>query len=433
MLIHTGGLANGSDSPAARHRRLDDARRSSRLAPAANAQSISGDLVVRVVDPSDLAVPGAAVTLTEVETGVMQSAVTDAQGTYLFGQLKPGVYKLEVTTSGFKSTNVQDIRIQVGQRARVDVKLVVATVAEDVTVSAAAATLINAESAAIGQVVDSKVMVELPLNGRNFIQLAQLSAGAMPIGIGVSPASSWTGRGDTTLSIAGGRESNNSFLVNGIETRNARFGNAGIRPSIDAIQEVKIQRSTFGAEFGRSAAIINTTIKSGTNQWHGSVFEFNRDDALRCERLLPEPHRPRQAAVQAEQLRRRRSAARWWSRRCTTAGIARSGSSTTRGSGRRCGRAPPGCTRRRRNSGAISRTTAPGPGLFPTSSAFCQANAGSRKCVDVIDYTTGQPFPGNVIPTARLDPDHAARHAVHGDAERDGAGRRRHVPELQLD
>jgi hypothetical protein len=157
--------------------------------PAASAQSISGGLVVRVVDPSDLSVPGAAVTLTDVETGVMQSAVTDAQGTYLFGQLKPGVYKLEVTTSGFKSTNVEDIRIQVGQRARVDVKLVVATVAEDVTVSAAAATLINAESAAIGQVVDSKVMVELPLNGRNFIQIAQLSAGAMPIGIGVSPAS----------------------------------------------------------------------------------------------------------------------------------------------------------------------------------------------------------------------------------------------------
>ena len=127
-------------------------------------------------------------------------------------------------------------------------------------------------------------------HGRHFIHLAQLSAGATPIGIGVSPASTWTGRGDTTLSIAGGRESNNSFLVNGIETRNARFGNAGIRPSIDAIQEVKIQRSTFGAEFGRSAAIINTTIKSGTNQWHGSVFEFNRDERFGCQRLLPEPH-----------------------------------------------------------------------------------------------------------------------------------------------
>ena len=131
MPINTGGLRNGGT------RRLRSIVAWVALAivaavPAASAQSISGDLVVRVVDPSDLSVPGAAVTLTEVETGVMQSAVTDAQGTYLFGQLKPGVYKLEITTSGFKSTNVQDIRIQVGQRARVDVKLVVATVAEDV-------------------------------------------------------------------------------------------------------------------------------------------------------------------------------------------------------------------------------------------------------------------------------------------------------------
>ena len=247
MFLHPGGRPDGGSS---RLRAIVAAvvLLIVAAAPPASAQIISGDLVVRVVDPSGLTVAGAAVALTEIDTGVTQSAVTDSQGTYLFGQLKPGMYLLGVSLAGFKSTNVRDIRIQVGQRARVDVHLLVATVAEAVTVSAAATTLLNAESAAIGQVMDSKVMVELPLNGRNFIQIAQLSAGATPIGIGVSPASTWTGRGDTTLSIAGGRESNNSFLVNGIETRNARFGNAGIRPSIDAIQEVKIQRSTFGAQ-----------------------------------------------------------------------------------------------------------------------------------------------------------------------------------------
>ena len=402
MPINTGGLANGGP------RRLRSlvawvALSIVAAVPAASAQSISGDLVVRVVDPSDLSVPGAAVTLTEVETGVMQSAVTDAQGTYLFGQLKPGVYKLEITTSGFKSTNVQDIRIQVGQRARVDVKLVVATVAEDVTVSAAAATLINAESAAIGQVVDSKVMVELPLNGRNFIQLAQLSAGATPIGIGVSPASTWTGRGDTTLSIAGGRESNNSFLVNGIETRNARFGNAGIRPSIDAIQEVKIQRSTFGAEFGRSAAIINTTIKSGTNQWHGSLFEFNRDEKFdandfflnRTNRAKP-PFKQNNFGTAVggplliPSLYDGRNRTFWF---FNYEGFRQEVTASATG-------LYPSAAQLRGNLADDSA----GTGLFPTSSAFCQANAGSRKCVNVIDYTTGQPFPGNVIPTGRLDP-----------------------------
>ena len=263
------------------------------------------------LDPSDLIVGGASLSLTEVQTGITHDAATDAQGTYLFGQLKPGLYRLEVGASGFRTTNVEDIRIQLGQRARVDVKLVV-SVTEQVNVSAAAATLLNAESAAIGQVMDSRTIVELPLNGRNFIQIAQLSAGATPLGIGVSPASTWTGRGDTTLSIAGGRESNNSFLVNGIETRNARFGNAGIRPSVDAIQEFKIQRSTFGAEFGRSAAIINTTIKSGTNQLHGSVFEFNRDERFDAKDFFLNRTDRDKPPFRAEQFRhgRRRSADR---------------------------------------------------------------------------------------------------------------------------
>lgn len=372
-------------------------------APAASAQTISGDLVVRVIDPSDLAVPGAAVALTEVETGVTQSAVTDPQGTYLFGQLKPGAYRLEVSWAGFKSTNVRDIRIQVGQRARVDVKLVVATVAEAVTVSAAATTLLNAESAAIGQVIDSKIMVELPLNGRNFIQLAQLSAGAAPIGVGVSPASSWTGRGDSTLSIAGGRESNISFLVNGIETRNARFGNAGIRPSIDAIQEVKIQRSTFGAEFGRSAAIINTAIKSGTNRWHGSLFEFHRDARFdandfflnRTNRDKP-PFRQNNFGTAVggplvlAALYDGRNRTFWF---FNYEGFRQQVSASATG-------LYPSEAQLRGNLADDSA----GTGLFPRSSAFCQANAGSRKCVDVIDFTTGQPFPGNVIPTGRLDP-----------------------------
>lgn len=402
MSLHTGGLA---DCESSRVRAMIAAvvLLIVAAAPPAGAQIISGDLVVRVVDPSGLTVAGAAVALTEVDTGVTQSAVTDSQGTNLFGQLKPGVYLLEVSLAGFKSTKVQDIRIQVGQRARVDVHLLVATVAEAVTVSAAAATLLNAESAAIGQVMDSKVMVELPLNGRNFIQLAQLSAGATPIGIGVSPASTWTGRGDTTLSIAGGRESNNSFLVNGIETRNARFGNAGIRPSIDAIQEVKIQRSTFGAEFGRSAAIVNTTIKSGTNQWHGSLYEFHRDSRFDAKDFfLNRTNRPKPPLRQdnfgtalggplvVPALYDGHNRTFWF---FNYEGFRQRVSASATG-------LYPSAAQLKGNLADDSA----GTGLFPTSSLFCQANAGSRKCVDVIDYTTGLPFPGNVIPTARLDP-----------------------------
>lgn len=370
--------------------------------PRADAQIISGDLVVRVVDPHNLIVPGATLSLTEVETGIAHPAATDAQGTYLFGQLKPGPYKLEVGSPGFRTTNVQDIRIQVGQRARVEVKLVV-TASEQVNVSAAATTLLNAESAAIGQVMDSRTIVELPLNGRNFIQIAQLSAGATPLGIGVSPASSWTGRGDTTLSIAGGRESNNSFLVNGIETRNARFGNAGIRPSLDAIQEFKIQRSTFGAEFGRSAAIINTTIKSGTNQMRGSVFEFHRNERFDAtDFFLNRTGRAKQPFRQNNfgtavggpltlpALYNGRNRTFWF---FNYEGFRQNVTSSATG-------LYPSEAQLRGNLADDSA----GTGLFPRASAFCQANLASRKCVDVIDPTTGLPFPGNIIPSSRLEP-----------------------------
>ncbi|MEO8126299.1 MAG: carboxypeptidase-like regulatory domain-containing protein, partial [Bryobacteraceae bacterium] len=213
------------------------------------AQSISGDLVVNVADASNASMPGVKLTLTEVETQVRQESVTDSLGNALFLQLKPAVYQLEVTAAGFQTREVNDIRIQVGQRARVNVEMSVGQLTESVTVSAAAATLLNSESAAIGQVMEHQAIVDMPLSGRNFIQLATLTSGAVPIGIGTSPSTSWTGRSDMTLSIAGGRESNNSFLLNGIETRNARFGSVGIRPSIEAIQEFKIQRSTFSAEF----------------------------------------------------------------------------------------------------------------------------------------------------------------------------------------
>ncbi|HYI92862.1 MAG TPA: TonB-dependent receptor [Bryobacteraceae bacterium] len=366
------------------------------------AQTISGDLVVAVVDQSDLAVSGATLELIQRDTNIGQKAQTDSLGLYLFSQLKPGQYQLNVTMAGFQRTLVDDIRVQVGQRARIDVKLNVSQVTETVTVSAAGATLINAESAAIGQVMETRSIVELPLSGRNFIQLAQLTAGAIPIGIANSPATSWTGRSDTTLSIAGGRESNNSFLLNGIETRNARFGNAGIRPSIDAIQEFNIQRSTFGAEFGRSAAVVNTTMKSGTNAIHGSVFEFFRNKELDAnDFFLNRTGRARAPLSQNNygtavggpvvipKLYNGRNRTFWFFN--YEAFRQRTASSAT-------GNYPSLAQLK----GNLADDSA-GTGLFPRSSAICQANPTSRKCVDFLDPSTGLPFPGNVIPASRLD------------------------------
>jgi len=184
---------------------------------------------------------------------VQLAGETDTLGNYLLAQLKQAVYTLDVSAPGFRKANVTDNVVAIGQRAQVNVKLTLGAVTETVSVSGTAETVL-AENASIGQVIRSQSIVELPLNGRNFIQLAQISAGAAPIGIGTSPATSWTGRSDSTLSIDGGRETNNSFLVDGIETRNSRFGNAGIRPLGGCNRRVLSAalhfRSRVRAEFG---------------------------------------------------------------------------------------------------------------------------------------------------------------------------------------
>ncbi len=124
------------------------------------------------------------------------------------------------------------------------------------------------------------------------MQLALISAGVIPIGIGNSPVTSWTGRGDQSASISGQRESSNSYLLDGIETRNSRFGSTGIRPSIDAIQEFRIQRNTFSAEFGHGTAVINTALKSGTNDFHATAFEFLRNNRLDARNFFDLGKRP---------------------------------------------------------------------------------------------------------------------------------------------
>jgi Carboxypeptidase regulatory-like domain len=366
------------------------------------AQQVTGDLLVNLTDSSGSAVPAATLTLTQNSTSLKFVTTSDELGNALYPQLQPGIYTLSVSKQGFQPHSVKDILIQVGQRARVDVRINVGALTETVTVSAAQATLLNAESASAGQVISQKPIVDLPLNGRNFIQLAQLSSGAVPLGIGVSPATSWTGRGDTTLSIAGLRESNVSFLVNGIESRNARFGSSGIRPSVEAIQEFRVQRSTFGAEFGRSAAIINTTIRSGTNELHGSVFEFHRNRVLDAnDFFLNKTGREKPplklnnfgtavgGPLVIPKLYDGRNRTFWF---FNYEGFRQRQSSAATST-------YPSRAQLRGNLADDST----GTGLYPRSSAFCQQNASSAKCVDVLDPKSGLPFTGNVIPTSSLD------------------------------
>lgn len=370
---------------------------------ALHGQSITGDMVVSVVDSTSSAVVGAKVTLTQVETRIRQELTTDQQGAALFLQLQPGNYQLEATAPGFQPKTVTDLRVQVGQRVKIDVEMQVGQLTESVTVSAGGTTLLNSESAAIGQVLEQDAIANLPLSGRNFIQLAAITSGAVPIGIGTSPATSWTGRSDMTLSIAGGRESNNSFLLNGIETRNARFGSVGIRPSIEAIQEFKIQRSTFGAEFGRSSAVVNTTMRSGTNALHGSVFDFWQNRELNATDFFlnrtgranpPLNFHDFGTAVGGPVL-----IPKIYSGRNRTFWFFNYEGTRQRSSAAATALYPSAA----QLAGNLADDST-GTGIFPRSSAVCQANPTSRKCVDILDPLTGSIFPGNIVPANRLDP-----------------------------
>ncbi len=367
-----------------------------------HGQSITGDLAINVADPNGASVANAALTLKNVQENTSIAGRTDGGGNYEFSQLKPGSYTLEIKAEGFQPQHLNDISIQLAQRAAIGVKLTLGTVSETVNVSAAAETLLNSESATTGQVITQQAIQDLPLNGRNFIQLAQLSAGVTPIGTGNSPATTWTGRTDQTISIEGLRESNTSYLVNGIETRNARFGNAGIRPDPDAIQEFNVQRGFFTPDYGGSAGIVNTTLRSGTNDLHLIAFDLVRNKDFDANNYFanaagqksPPPFTQNQFGA-------------------TAAGpvvIPKLFNGRNKlfflfnyeGFRQREGLNLTGLYPSAAQLGGNLADNSAGTGLFPTTSAFCQSNAGSQHCANVIDPTNGQPFLNNQIPASRL-------------------------------
>lgn len=368
-----------------------------------NGQAITGDLTISVTDPNGARVPNAKLQLKNNQEGTTSTAESGNLGTYNFSQLRPGSYSLKVIAPGFREQNVSDINIQLAQRASVNVRLTVGQVSETVDVSASAETLLNTESATEGQVLQSHAIENLPLNGRNFIQLAQLSAGAAPIGTGNSPATSWTGRTDQTISIEGLRESNVSFLVNGIETRNARFGNAGIRPDPDAIGEFNVQRGFFTPDYGGSAAIINTALKSGTNDLHLTAFELVRNKAFDANNFFANAAGQPVPAFSQNQFGATASGPvvvpKLYNGRNKLFFLFNYEGFRQREGNNFTGLYPSAA----QLAGNLADNSA-GTGLFPTSTPLCRANPTSAHCVDVLNPATGQPFPGNVIPASLLNP-----------------------------
>jgi outer membrane receptor protein involved in Fe transport len=229
-------------------------------------------IVGHVTDPSGAAVSGATVTARNTNTGLERSVVSGDTGDYELPLLPvTGGYSLNVSKPGFQTAEYTGIVLQVDQHARLDVALKVGSISEKVQVEASAP-IVNTESGAMGTVIGNKAIVDMPLNGRNYAQLALMLPNAVVQTSGTA--------GSTMVSVSGGRISKTEFLLDGISISEQLFDGVAIRPSVDAIQEFKLVTNSFSAEYGRGNAVMTATIKGGTNELHGVVYEFLRNDKL---------------------------------------------------------------------------------------------------------------------------------------------------------
>ncbi len=244
------------------------------------AQVDAGAIDGVVQDSSGAAVPNAHVTLLNTDQGITLEATTGGNGEYIFSPVRIGHYTLSVTAPGFSTTTQQNLTVTVGQHLNVPVKLSLGAASQTVQVTAAPPQL-QTDEASVGQVVNQRTVNSLPLNGRNFTFLAQFAAG-----VNTPQADTRGNAASGAFSANGLRPAQNNYLLDGIDNNSNAVDflngtNFVILPPLDAIQEFKVQTADFSAELGRSAgAVLNATIKSGTNSIHGAAWEFFRNDKL---------------------------------------------------------------------------------------------------------------------------------------------------------
>ena len=259
-------------------------------AGAAAAQTDAGALRVLVVDESRAVVPGAAIEVRNTATNALLTAISDGSGYAQFTPLPRGIYVVKVTLPGFQTVDVTNVRVDVNERRFLPVTLVIATATETVEVVSRTATL-KTEEGSLGQVIKGDVAVELPLAGRRYTELALLVPGTSNSTMTVET------RGPGWFVANGNYHTQNNFVLDGFDnnqgTQNAQSLSAQVvQPSPDAIGEFKVQTNSFSAEFGRSAgAVVNVSLKSGTNAARGSAFYYNRDKSLAVDLVAFESDR----------------------------------------------------------------------------------------------------------------------------------------------
>jgi hypothetical protein len=244
----------------------------------------SGTIVGNLTDPSGAAVPGATVTVSHRGTGTKRRAESNASGDFILAVLPPGKYQITVLKLGFRKTVYSDLALNVDQTLRVDAVLQLGEMTTEIEVNGTSI-LLETDSSSLGQVMDQQRVKDLPLNQRQFLALTLLVPGATTPAYG----SFNLGLGGA-INVNGAREQFNTFLLDGVDNNEPRINQYTVPPSLEAIEEFKVQSGNSSAEFGRTAgAQINVVLKSGTNNWHGSAFEFLRNRYLDAKNFFDLP------------------------------------------------------------------------------------------------------------------------------------------------
>ena len=327
-------------------------------------QSASSGLAGQVTDASQGAIPGATVTVTNVGTNAQRTTVTDAEGRFAIPALPPATYHIKIELQGFQTAELPNFVLRQGETARPVITLGVATVTESVTVTGEAP-LLQTQSASVGQVINEKQIEDLPLNGRNVLSLAALSAGVTPRNFA---RNTQFGRRNQFITVEGGRDSSTNYTIDGVYVRSLRFNNLSLNPPIDAVQEVSLLRNSFSTEYGQGQAVVSIVTKSGTNELHGSAYEFYRGDRFDAKNFFaptkPDYKRNQFGGTAGGPILRNK----------VFVFGAYEGLRTVQGQ--------------------------PFLGSVPNQ-AFLAGNFSSL-ATPIRDPLTGQPFPGNIIPTNRI-------------------------------
>jgi len=257
---------------------------------AAFAQVDTGTIAGSVRDSSGAGVASANITFVETSTNATMKTQSDASGDYASPPLRPGSYQVVAEAPGFKTQTRGTIVLRVQDRLRLNFDMAIGSVSENVVVTAETPT-IQTDTSSLGEVVSTQQMTQLPLNGRDYIQLATLTTGVVRTSSGTNGNTGGSSTGGLNSFVANGtRGTLNNFLLDGLDNNSNDNGGVVLRTNVDAIQEFKLQTNSYSAEFGRSGgAVVNAITKSGSNRYHGNIFEFFRNSALDARDYFEDP------------------------------------------------------------------------------------------------------------------------------------------------